>query len=164
MSTIQECIDCKAYEDVTEPDAFLRPFGDNAHICPLCAEARGIDAMEFHEGAAAPLEIGDYARADYVANIRGDRGALDGVVTSIAEPHSRFNSTAERCVSVRRPDGTEGTASSTMPVHRLHPASHLTAQAAIRRLLASHAHLSDRTRAALNACLTTPAPETEPTA
>lgn len=40
---IETCLDCNAYDDVTQVDSFMRPFGDDYWVCELCAEARGID-------------------------------------------------------------------------------------------------------------------------
>lgn len=99
------------------------------------------------------IEIGALADAQYVKNLHGSIGTLRGVVVSVAEPHSRFNATDERTVSVRRPDGSEGTSSSTMPVAVIAPAGSAEAREAVRSLLASGAWLSERARVALEATL-----------
>lgn len=44
MATFETCIDCNIYDDVDQVDTFMRPFGDDAWICGMDAEARGIDA------------------------------------------------------------------------------------------------------------------------
>ena len=44
MATFETCIDCNIYDNVDQVDTFMRPFGDDAWICDMDAEARGIDA------------------------------------------------------------------------------------------------------------------------
>lgn len=34
------CEDCNSYDDISQPDTFLMPFGDGDYICTLCAEER----------------------------------------------------------------------------------------------------------------------------
>lgn len=99
------------------------------------------------------LTIGALADAEYVANIRGEHATLRGIVISLAGPHSRFNSTDKRTVSVSRPDGSQGTSSSAMPVHIVAAAGTPEAREAVRTLLASGKRLSERQRAALEATL-----------
>ena len=98
-------------------------------------------------------KVGDLAVAMYVANIQGDGGLLRGVVVSVAEPHSRFNATDKRTVSVKSPDGSEGTSNSSQPVTVLFPAGSPEAREAVRELLASGTRLSSRARAALEGTL-----------
>jgi hypothetical protein len=43
---IHECIDCNAYDDTSQPDTFLRAFGDIYFICEICAEFRGIESED----------------------------------------------------------------------------------------------------------------------
>lgn len=38
---VETCVDCNWYDDTSQPDTFIRPFGDGAFICDLCAEERG---------------------------------------------------------------------------------------------------------------------------
>jgi len=97
------------------------------------------------------IRVGDFARAEYVADIAGTIRTLDGVVTSVSEPFTRFNNTAHKCVSVRVADGSEGTFSSTMPVMVLIPAGHPIARKATRQLLDSGVWLNDRIRGELEA-------------
>lgn len=40
---LEICIDCNSYDDVTQYDSFMIPFGDDEWICQLCEEARGIE-------------------------------------------------------------------------------------------------------------------------
>lgn len=42
---IETCIDCNCYDDVTQVDTFMIPFGDDAYICAMCAEERGMDLV-----------------------------------------------------------------------------------------------------------------------
>jgi hypothetical protein len=99
------------------------------------------------------LAIGALADAEYIVNLYGETATLRGVVISIAEPHSRFNTTDNRTISVRRADGSEGTSGSTLPVRVIASAGSSEACAAVRTLLASGARLSERARTALQATL-----------
>lgn len=37
---VRDCIDCNWYDDTSQPDTFMMPFGDEEFICHLCAEER----------------------------------------------------------------------------------------------------------------------------
>ena len=95
------------------------------------------------------LEVGALADARYIVNRYGETATLRGVIVSVAEPFSRFNRTAHRTVSVCRPDGSESTSGSTMPVAVVAAAGTPDARNAVAQLLASGKRLSDRQRAAL---------------
>lgn len=97
------------------------------------------------------VEIGALADAQYIVNRYGETAMLRGVIVSVAEPFSRFNATAHRTVSVCRPDGSESTSGSTMPVTVIAAAGTPEAREAVRTLLASGKRFSDRQRTALEA-------------
>lgn len=99
------------------------------------------------------LQIGALADAEHVTNLYGEIGTLRGVIVSVAEPHSRFNSTDTQTTSVIRPDGSEGTSSSTMPVRVVAATGTPEAREAVRQLLASGKRISERARASLEATL-----------